>query len=259
MVHEPGWALLFLAVSSVLAGFMNATVGGGGLVMLPAQIAAAPGAPIPVILGTNKFAALFSNASAAWGFARRYPIDWRFALPAGALGLCTAMLGANLVTLMPPQVLRPLVIVLLAAIALYTYFNKGFGQAPANPSRRRPHRAWGFAGIALLGVYEGFFGPGTGMFIVFLFVRLMGMEFLSAAAHARVVNLCTNFGAYLLFAVVGNVDYVLGIGLAVCSLVGAQLGMRAAFLGGNSRLRVIFLLVVSALLAKLVFDTIQQF
>jgi uncharacterized membrane protein YfcA len=247
--------LLLACSAAFLAGFVDAVAGGGGLIQLPALLAAYPEAPVPELLGTNKVASFAGTSSALWRYARAVAVPWRAAGPAAATALVGSYTGARLAGYMPSAWMRPVVIVLLAAVAVYTMRRKDLGDAPTEP------RIAGWAGGALiggaLGLYDGFFGPGTGTFLLVAFVTLQGLDFLSANAGAKLVNVATNLAAIAAFASAGQVRWELALPMAACNVAGAQLGSRLALRSGAPFVRRVLLVVVTALLVKLTWDALH--
>ncbi len=246
--------LLIVAVAAALAGFVDAIVGGGGLILMPALFAVFPTAPPATLLGTNKSSAIWGTAISSWQYAQRVQLRWATLLPAGAAGLVGAFAGAWAVTLVSPERLRDALPWVLGAVLLYTLANKHMGRehAPRYQGRQEPLVA--SAGAFVLGAYDGFFGPGTGSFFVFMFVRLLGYDFLNASASAKLVNLCTNAAALALFAWKGHVWWHYALVLALANVAGSLLGTRMALRHGAGFVRAVFLLVVTALIAKTAYD-----
>lgn len=247
MLHQ----LLILCCFSLTAGFVDAAVGGGGLIQLPAALILLPGVPIPTILGTNKFASLFGTSFALQRYARSVKIDWHTVAPASFVAFLFAFLGARAVNLLDPKLLRPLILVLLVAVATYVLLAKNLGliHAPKHP----PHKArlFGIALGAVLGFYDGFFGPGMGSFLIFAFVGLFGFDFLSASASAKAVNWATNLASLIYFSSTGQIYYLAGVAMAVSNVCGSIVGTRLAIAKGSAFVRVLFLVVVCGLIAKL--------
>ncbi len=245
-----------LLAAAALAGFVDAVAGGGGLIQVPALFAALPQESPATLFGTNKIASIFGTTNAARRYIRAVAMPWRIALPAAGAAFLFSFLGAATVAWLPKEVVRPLVLWLLVAVALYTWTKPDFGRQ-ARTAAVAPRHAL-FAALlagALLGFYDGFFGPGAGSFMIFAFVRLFGMDFLHASASAKVVNAATNAGALLLFAPQGHVLWLLGLGMAVCNIVGAQLGSKLAIRHGSGFVRIVFLVMTTALIAKIGWDT----
>ena len=249
--------LPLLCVFSLIAGFIDAVVGGGGLVQLPALLILMPGLPVPAVLGTNKFASFFGTSMAVYRYTRHVAVDWSTVLPAAIAAAVFAFLGARAVSLLDPTLLRPLVLVLLIAVAIYVFVVKELGliHKPKHPPRKA--RWLGLLIGGALGFYDGFFGPGTGSFLIFAFVGIFGFDFLSASASAKAINWATNIASIFYFAGTGNVLYAAGLPMAACNVIGAAIGSRLAIAKGSRFVRIFFLLIVSALIAKVAY-TIWQ-
>lgn len=245
---------LVLTAASLLAGFVDSIVGGGGLILVPALFAAFPHAPPATLLGTNKSASMWGTATATWRYARRVPLRWSALLPAAGVCALAAWLGAWVVTVVSPEALRRALPFVLAAVLVYTLAKKELGRHHA-PMLARRHEAAAAALIGLvIGCYDGFFGPGTGSFLVFLFVRLLGYDFLHASASAKFVNVATNVAALVLFAVKGHIWWHLALPMALANVAGSLLGTRLALRHGAGFVRVAFIVVVTALILKTGYD-----
>lgn len=246
--------ILLLACAAFFAGFVDSVVGGGGLIQIPALFAAYPGAAPASLFGTNKIASIVGTSSAAIQYARRVAIPWRLALPGAVAALVGSWYGAKAVVYLPGEILRPVVLVLLVFVAIYTFVRKDFGTTIGNRDESPGDLLRVLAIAALVGFYDGFFGPGTGSFLIFLFVRFIGMDFLHASATAKVLNVATNFAALSYFAMSVELLWKLGLLMACCNLVGALIGSRMALKHGAGFVRRIFLGVVVALIAKMTYD-----
>lgn len=246
------WFVITLA--SGLAGFVDAIVGGGGLVLLPALFATFATAAPATLMGTNKGAAIWGTAIASWQYSQRVQLRWPTLLPAALAGFVGAFAGAWAVTVLSPDFLRKLLPLVLLAVLAYTLAKKDLGQHHA--PRLAPRAEWLAASLigASLGFYDGFFGPGTGSFLVFLLVRVLGYDFLNASASAKVLNVATNIAALILFALKGHVWWHLALPLAVANVLGSLLGTWMALRHGAGFVRGIFLAVVSALILKTGYD-----
>ena len=243
--------LLFLCAFSMAAGFVDAVVGGGGLIQLPAALLLLPGIPFPTLLGTNKFASFFGTSMAVQRYSRHVSIEWRTIAPAAAAAFLFAFLGSRAVNLLQPSILRPLVLVLLLVVAIYVFVVKDLGLV--HQPKHAPRKArW----IALLigsglGFYDGFFGPGMGSFLIFAFVGILGFDFLAASASAKAINWCTNLASIIYFSATGQLLYGVGLAMAVSNVLGATLGTHLAIRKGSRFVRVFFLIIVGGLIAKL--------
>ncbi|MFA6311813.1 MAG: TSUP family transporter [Sterolibacterium sp.] len=241
--------------AAFLAGLVDAVVGGGGLVLIPALFVALPQASPATIFGTNKFAAIFGTASAARRYALRIQVPWRAALPTAITAFVFSYGGAMSVALMPKEQLRPLVLVMLIVVAAYTFSRKDFGSV----DQSRPHQAldtlWAMLLGAVIGFYDGFFGPGAGSFLLFLFIRFFGFDFLRASAAAKIVNVATNGAALIYFSATGHVLWGIAVLMAIFNVGGAVLGSRLALRYGSGFVRRVFLGVATALIGKFGYDT----
>ena len=194
---EFNWILL--AAAAFFAGMVDAVVGGGGLIQIPVLLSQFAQTSIPTLFGTNKLSSIAGTGSALWRFARAVPIPWSVVLPATAAALVGAWLGAAVVAWLPRDAMRPLVLVLMLAVAIYTFLRKDLGHIATRALE--PADRWRGIAVGLaIGFYDGFFGPGTGSFLIFAFVRLFGMDFLRASASAKVINSATNVAAIGFFA-----------------------------------------------------------
>ena len=246
------WIIVTLA--SLLAGFVDAIVGGGGLILLPALFATFPGAPPATLLGTNKAGSVWGTAMATWQYSRRVQIRWQAMLPATACGFAGAFAGAWAVTVLSPDFLRKMLPLVLLAVLGYTLAKKELGRhhAPRLAGRGEAVAA-SLIGVTI-GFYDGFFGPGTGSFFVFLFVRLLGYDFLNASASAKLLNVSTNIAALILFSAKGHIWWHFALPLALANVVGSVLGTHMALKHGTGFVRGIFIFVVSVLILKTGYD-----
>ncbi len=237
-----------------LAGFIDAVVGGGGLIQIPAMFVLMPNIAPAAILGTNKFAAIWGTASATIQYARRVPIDWKLVLPAGAAAAICSFAGARTVSALGNAELKPLILVMMVAVLGYTLWKKDFGTLHAPKLDARTQRLVGIAIGAVIGFYDGFFGPGTGSFLIFAFVGLFGFSFLVASASAKAVNTITNLAALAWFVSSGSVIYAYAVPMAAFNVAGSLLGSRLAIAKGSGFVRVLFIVIVTALIARFGWD-----
>lgn len=246
--------LLAVALAAGLAGFVDAIVGGGGLVLVPALFALYPLAPPATLLGTNKGGAVWGTAWATLQYARRVSLRWGSLGPAVAAALAGSFAGAWAVTLASADGLKRALPFVLAAVLAYTLARKDMGRhhAPRFEGAREAVLAAGIG--AAVGFYDGFFGPGTGSFFVFLFVRALGYDFLHASASAKLLNTATNAAALALFAFKGHVWWHLALVIALANVIGSLLGTRLALKHGAGFVRGVFIAVVAALIGKTAYD-----
>jgi uncharacterized protein len=246
--------LVYLCGFAFLAGFIDAVAGGGGLVQVPALFVLMPTVPAATLLGTNKFASIWGTMLATFQYARQVPMEWNATLPTCAAALLFGYAGAQTVAVMPAEFLRPLVLVLLVAVLAYTLWKKDLGALHA-PRLSRAQTFWvGLATGAVIGFYDGFFGPGTGSFLIIGFVGLFGFSFLAASASAKAVNVITNGAALAFFVTHGHVLYAVAAPMAVCNVAGSFVGTRLALKLGSRFVRIVFVVVVSMLIARYAWD-----
>jgi uncharacterized protein len=250
-------SFLWLAAAAFFAGLVDAVVGGGGLIQLPALLSQFPQTAIPTLFGTNKLASIAGTTSALWRYARRITIPWAVVLPATLAALLGAWLGAAMTAWLPREAMRPLVLVLLVAVAVYTFWRKDLGHVETRALVKADRWRAALLGL-VIGFYDGFFGPGTGSFLIFGFVRLFGMDFIRASASAKVINAATNLSAIAFFASHVPLLWTVALVMAACNLAGAQVGTALALRRGAGFVRVAFLLVVSVLIAKLAWDMLGR-
>lgn len=242
--------ILLASIASFLAGFVDSIVGGGGLIFLPALLAIFPTAPPATLFGVNKGASIWGTASATWQYAQRVQLRWSSLIPGAVLALVGAFAGAWTVTVVSADFLKRLLPVVLLAVFLYTLARKDLGRTHApTMSGREEALALGTLG-AVIGFYDGFFGPGTGSFFVFMLVRWLGYDFMHASASAKLLNTASNLAALSLFAWKGHVWWSVVAAAAVANVLGSLLGTRLAIRHGSGFVRVFFMLVVGALLIK---------
>ncbi|MCJ0765408.1 sulfite exporter TauE/SafE family protein [Variovorax terrae] len=246
--------LFVVSLASLLAGFVDSIVGGGGLILVPALFATFPTTHPATLFGVNKSASVWGTAIATWQYHRRVQMRWAALLPAAAAGFAGSFAGAWAVTVISPEFLRRLLPFILIAVLAYTLAKKQLGHTHApRLSGRAETLAASVIGL-VLGFYDGFFGPGTGSFFVFLFVRWLGYDFLNASASAKLLNTATNLAALILFALKGHVWWHFALTLAIANVVGSLLGTHMALKHGTGFVRSVFILVVSALILKTGYD-----
>ncbi|WP_018350274.1 sulfite exporter TauE/SafE family protein [Longispora albida] len=248
------WPVVILLIAAGAAGWVDAVVGGGGLLQLPALLLAAPGMPVATALGTNKMSSIAGTVTAAVTYLRSTKVDKRVVWPAAALAVAGSAAGAALAGAMSSGALRPIILAALIAVAVFVTFKPNVGLV-VRPERDTPTRrilAIAVAGLAIA-TYDGLVGPGTGTFLIIAFTTILGTDFLQGSAMAKVINAGTNLGALLVFVPQGHVDWKLGLGMAACNVIGARLGARTAIRRGAGFVRIVLMVVVGALVLKLIF------
>ena len=247
--------LILLLTAALFAGFIDAVAGGGGLVQVPSLLMVLPAESPATVFGTNKIASVFGTGNAALRFARRIALPWRIALPAAVAAFVFSFVGAAAVAWMPKSVVRPLVLCLLILVLIYTVMKPEFGAVSGDRLAPRLERRLALLVGAVLGFYDGFFGPGTGSFMIFAFVHWFRLDFLHASGVTKVVNFCTNAAALVYFVPSGHVLWAVGLGMAAFNVAGALLGARLALRHGSGFVRGVFIVVATVLIARLGYDS----
>ncbi|MET7933950.1 TSUP family transporter [Streptomyces sp. NPDC005322] len=256
MPDIPLMTLLLLCLAAGAAGWIDAVVGGGGLLLLPALLVGLPQLPPAFILGTNKAIAICGTTGAAVTYTRKAPVDVRIAVRIGVAAAIGALAGASLASGIDGGVLRPLIMVVLLAVLAFILLRPTFGTAPAltGPlSRHRILTAVLAVGLGI-GFYDGLIGPGTGTFLIIALVATLGMDMVTSSATAKVVNVCTNVGALVTFGLQGTVLWRLAAVLACFNLAGGMVGARMALKRGSGFVRGVLMVVVVSLVCKLGYD-----
>jgi uncharacterized membrane protein YfcA len=247
--------LIFLAIASGFAGFVDAMAGGGGLIQLPALIIGLPNKELPLILGTNKVPSIFGTSAAARNYFKNLKPDIPLTITMMVPAFIGSMAGAAFAASVPKEFFKPFIVLLLTSVAIYTWRKPDLGMSE-NLKFTNQKRLFLVALIGLLiGFYDGIFGPGTGTFLVFFLVSGIGYAFLKASGTAKLVNIATNAGAILSFQITGHIWWQLGLLLAIANVSGAILGSRLAIKGGSPLVRKVFLAVTFLLITRVAWDT----
>ncbi|GEC93442.1 MULTISPECIES: sulfite exporter TauE/SafE family protein [Brevibacillus] len=246
--------IVLLAVFGFIAAFIDSTVGGGGLISLPALLGL--GMPPYLALGTNKLAGTISSATSSYTFIKSGKFDKKLMLILFPVSLIGAYFGAKTVLFVPQEFLKVLVVIMMALIFVYTLFNKRFGQDSNYKGLTKFTLGIGIPFTFLIGFYDGFFGPGTGSFFVFLMVLLFGYDFVIAAGNGRILNLASNISALFVFTMEGKVVFMTGLIMGIAMLLGANLGAKMAIKTGVRYVRPLFLVVSITLIVKMVYELI---
>ncbi|MEQ1747488.1 MAG: sulfite exporter TauE/SafE family protein [Saprospiraceae bacterium] len=249
--------LYILCAFAFLAGLIDSIVGGGGLVQIPAFFILYPQLSVPNVIGTNRLASAVGTSVAAWNYAKSVKIPWKTVLWAGGAAALFSYLGATVQSLLPSSVLKPIMLILIIVIAVYTYRKKDFGQEER--LRVAPEKiAWWAAGIgAVLGFYNGFVGPGTGSLLVFGFVSVIGYSFLSSSAISKIVNVVADASSLIFFLSHKYVLFHLALPMMACNVAGSYVGSRMAVLRGSSFIRKVFLVVVAGIVVRFAWDVFK--
>ena len=259
-MNDPSVTTLALMVLAALcAGWVDAVVGGGGLIQLPALLLGFPQAAPVQILATNKLGSICGTSVSAVTYYRRIRPDLRTAIPLALLAFGGSLIGALLASHIPKAAFNPLILVVLIGVGAYTLLKPGVGLATALRFSGRRHTLAATGVGFLIGMYDGALGPGTGSFLVFALVGLLGYAFLEASAKAKIANVATNLAALVIFIPAGAVMWKVGLLMGLGNLVGGYLGARTAVAKGSGFVRVVLVVVVGAFIIKIGLDVIKQF
>ena len=241
---------LFLLSASFLAGFVDSIAGGGGIVQLPALLIGLPNSPAAEVLGTNKLSAVFGTTTAAVLYRKQIKPDPKVLIGMAVPAFFGSAAGALLASKIPTSSMRPMILVLLIAVAIYTWLKPDLGKLENLRHVPKQRIQIGAIAGAVIGFYDGIFGPGTGSFLMLILVATLGYAFITASAIAKVVNVATNVGALIVFGINGAVIWQIGIVMGLANITGAVIGSRLAIRGGSTLVRKVFLLVTVVLIVR---------
>ena len=249
------WELILgLVFFAFCAGTIDAAVGGGGLIQIPTLMGALPQTAPATLFGTNKLASICGTGSAAFSFMRRVKLQWLLLAVIAVFAFISAFVGAACVSMVPTHILRPIVLVMLVVIAIYTFIKKQFGQVHVDQRITPKLLIFAAIGSLAIGFYDGIFGPGTGSFFIFFFIRFLQVDFLHASALSKIGNFMTNLAALSFFIPTGHVMFQLGLLMAIANIAGSLLGVRLALKYGSGFIRILFLILVSILICRLAYQ-----
>lgn len=253
------WLYALMALAGLSAGWIDAVVGGGGLIQLPALLLGFPGASPVQILATNKIGSICGTTVSSVTYFRRVRPDLSTALPLAGFALLGSLGGALIASMIPKSAFNPIILLVLIGVGAYTLAKPGMGQVSELRFSGRAHLVVaGLIGFGI-GVYDGALGPGTGSFYVFAMVGLLGYGFLQASAKAKIANWATNLAALSVFIPMGAVMWRVGLLMGLCNMLGAYLGARTAVARGSGFVRVVFVILLVAFILKIGYDTVVQF
>jgi uncharacterized protein len=246
--------LILLCMAAFAAGFVDAIVGGGGLIQLPAGLVLLPQYPVATVIGTLKLPAFCGTAIAAFQYSKRVALDKPMLVVMMLLACIASFTGSYMLTQVSNSFMKPFLLGVLVIVAIYTYSNKNFGTHTVKAHSRRTQWVYALLISLVLGLYDGFIGPGAGSFLILAFISMLGFDFLKASAYAKFVNLATNVGSIILFSSAGKMIFAIAIPMAVCNALGGWLGAKLAILKGNKFIRIFFLVVVCITIMRFAYD-----
>ena len=246
--------MLLLCLFAFLAGFVDAIVGGGGLIQLPAGIMLLPQFPVATVMGSLKIPAFTGTAFAARQYLKKVSVHWQQVGLMCLLAFSAAFSGSQLLSVLSNQYMKPVIFVVLIVVAIYTYSKKNFGQTVHKTLNKQQEFLYAILISIVIGFYDGFIGPGAGSFFIMSFIGILGYDFLKAGTYAKLINLSTNLGSIALFMLKGSILWSVALPMALCNAVGGILGAKLAIYKGNQFIRVFFLLVVMGTLLRFGYD-----
>lgn len=252
------YIIFLLCLAAFAAGFIDAIVGGGGLIQTPMGLILLPNLPVSTVIGTLKIPAFSGTSFAAFQYLKKVVIQWKLLLIMMFLAVPSAFLGSTILTYVSNDFMKPLLLVVLSLLAIYTYARKNFGQQVAKDYSNTTQVLYAVLISIIVGFYDGFIGPGTGSFFVVAFIALMGFDFLHASANAKMVNLATNFGSICLFISKGKIIWAIALPMAASNALGGWLGAKLAINKGNGFIRIFFLIVVIGTLLRFAYDVFYK-
>lgn len=245
--------ILIVVFFGFFASFVDAVVGGGGLISIPALLAT--GLPPATALGTNKLASSFGSLTSTISFIRAKKVDFKLVFKLFIGAIFTSAIGAYIATLIPPIYFKPLAIIMLFFVLMYTLFKKDWGTIDTFTTPSNKKKILFIIAILAIGAYDGFLGGGTGSFFLFALL-MMGFDFLRSAGNAKFLNFGSNIGALTLFIFLGKVDYTIGLIMAVSMIIGSFVGSQFAIKKGVGYVKVLFIVITILLLLKNIYDYI---
>lgn len=246
--------IIFLCFASFIAGFIDAIAGGGGLIQTPIALILLPQQPIANLSGTLKVPGLTGTSIASIQYLKNVDMNWKLLSIMTFFSCISAFYGSYLLTIVNNDFMKPILLVILILLAIYTFIKKDFGNhKPKNISNSRII-VYGIIICTSIGFYDGFIGPGTGSFLIVAFIFILGLDFLHASANAKLVNIASNIGSLMLLISKGKIIWTMALPMAVCNGFGGWLGAKMAIKKGNSFIRFFFLIVVIGTLIRLSYD-----
>lgn len=248
--------ILFLCLAAFMAGFVDAIVGGGGLIQTPAALILLPAHPVAAVIASTKIPSFSGTSMAAAQYIRKVPIKWKLMSIVCTIAFFASFAGSQVLTMVSNAFMKPVLLIVLSAVAIYTYSKKNFGENTEKQHTPQKEITLGVLFSLILGFYDGFIGPGTGSFFIIAFITLLGFDFLKASASAKLVNLATNLGSITLFIIQGKILWKVAIPMALSNAIGGALGARLAIAKGNRFIRIFFLVVVIGTLLRFLYDVL---
>jgi uncharacterized protein len=248
------FTLILLCVAAFSAGFVDAIVGGGGLIQTPAALVLLPDLLVSTVIGSIKIPSFSGTFFAARQYLKKVQLNWKLTFVMCMTAFVAAFAGSELLTLVSNKYMKPVIFIVLILVAIYTYTKKDFGQQVHKKHSDKKVIRLSILISLVIGFYDGFIGPGAGSFLVVAFIAILGFDFLQASANAKIVNLSTNLGSIVLFLLKGSILWTVAIPMAISNAVGGMIGASLAIKKGNQFIRIFFLIIVIATLLRFGYD-----
>lgn len=250
--------IFLLCIAAFTAGFVDAIVGGGGLIQTPATLVLLPSYPVVTAIGCTKIPSFSGTLFAAIQYLKKVKINYTLTVIMCTIAFFSSFAGSEILSVVSNEFMKPVLLVVLLAVAVYTYTKKDFGQHEAKDHPPQKELWFAIAISLIIGFYDGFIGPGAGSFLILAFISLLGYDFLHASAQAKLVNLSTNLGSIVLFTIKGKIIWLVALPMAFCNAIGGMLGARMAIMKGNKFIRVFFLVIIIGTLLRFGWDVLHS-
>lgn len=246
--------LILLCIAAFAAGFVDAIVGGGGLIQLPIALILLPTYPVAAVIGSLKIPSFSGTSFAVYHYLKKVQMNWKLLSMMMLIAFCSAFAGSQLLTMVHNDFMKPILLIVLSGVAVYTYSKKNFGLHIVKDHSIKKQFLYAAVISVVLGFYDGFIGPGAGSFLILAFITLLGFDFLHASANAKMVNLATNTGSIILFMLKGSIIWSIAIPMAISNAIGGIIGAKLAINKGNQFIRIFFLIVIIGTLIRFAYD-----
>jgi uncharacterized protein len=246
--------MTIICVAAFIAGFIDAVVGGGGLIQVPVLLIGFPTLSHVQIIASNRFASIAGTGVAAYNYLKKVKIEWKIVIITGIAAAISSIIGTLAMGMVKPEIFKPMLLIIIIILTVYSALNKTFG---TNETKEipTPKYNWILVSIGLIcGFYNGFIGPGTGTILVFCFVSIAGMNMLKGTASTKIVNAIADGASLVSFIIQKNVIYKIAIPMMICNMAGGYLGSKMAIKQGNSFIKKIFLFVMVLLIVRMIYD-----
>ncbi|MBB1140078.1 TSUP family transporter [Myroides sp. WP-1] len=249
--------IFYLCIVAFCAGFIDAIAGGGGLIQTPLGLALLPSIPVSSVIGTLKIPAFSGTAMAVQQYLKQTKIQWSYFLVLAALSCGSAFLGSYILTIVNNDFMKPLLLIILVALWVFTYFKKDFTKKHLTEITTQKKYSYGIIIAIVIGFYDGFIGPATGTFFIMGFIFLIGFDFFKASAYAKMINLFTNLGSICLFLLKGQIIWSVALPMAVCNGIGGYCGAKLAILKGQQWVRYVFLFIMLVAILRFGYEVVR--